>query len=268
LRAVRQVAVAQANLLGGWLLSHVAGAPLAALVAVGSSMVLPKIETLGRLAPQGEAMLLVILFAVLLAACQGVALRRACLSWLYLRYAWVGVAVLSGAATGAAGFKLLGPAWDQVNNWPTQAYQVTTLAALFGITQGFLQSLLLRQRLHLADDGRLWTIVNGASGILTAQGWLWGQTLPYTWSLGAIPDWQINAGLGAVGGVSVGALLSGGVLLWMVQGPPHNFPLYRFTLNLLRRPAKWVQLRKRTVQWGRLLLLLLLLWGFLQLIAQ
>ena len=268
LTAAGQVAVTHAHLLGSWLLTHIAGVPLAALAAVGGHQLLPRVEQFTPLAPQEQAMLLVSLFAVLLALAQGYALRRTGWSSPYLLYGWLGIAVLSGAAIGAAGVRLLGPDWNAVSAWRTESYHLTTLAALFGLAQGFLQSVLLRQHLRLADDGRAWTIVNGISGILTAQGWLWGQTLPYTWPWLTTPDWQINAGVGAVAGVSVGALLSGGVLVWMVRGRQPGFHVRQLAFHLLRRSIRPARLRKDAIRWGRALLLLILVWCLLQLVAQ
>jgi hypothetical protein len=118
----------------------------------------------------------------------------------------------------------------------------------------------------LADDGRIWTIVNGINGILTVQGWLWGQSFSYTFPWTTIPDWQINAGIGALAGVGMGSLLSGGVLLWMVQGPRRSFHLHRFALSMVRWPVTRTRLRKGAVRWVRALLLLVSIWLLLQLI--
>lgn len=268
LATAKRVAATHADLLGSWLLGNVTGVPLAALAAVGGYTLLPQLMQLTTLSPQGQAMLIVVLFAALLGVFQGYALRRSLLSLPYLRHAWVGVTTMTGAVVGAAAFRLLGPDWHQVDAWQTHTFAVTTLAALFGLVLGYLQSLLLRQSLRLADDGRIWTIANGISGILTAQGWLWGQSFPYTWSVANIPDWQINAGGGALVGVSIGSLLSGSVLLWMVQGPRRNFYLRQFALGLLRWPLTPTRLRKGTVRWMRALLLLILIWFLLQVVSQ
>lgn len=268
LTVAKRTVVAHADLVGGWLLGNLVGTPLASLAAVGGYLLLPYLAQLAPLSVQQQVMLIVTVFAALLGAIQAYTLRRSLLPWPYLRYAWVGTAVMSGAAMGAAWFRLFGPAWDQVSTWSTQSYQLTTLAALFGITLGFLQALLLRQHLRLADDGRIWTVVNGLSGILTAQGWLWGQTFPYAWQMTELPDWQLNAGLGALIGVGAGSLLSGSVLLWMVRGPLHRFRLQRFALGLLRRPVAPIRLRKGAARWVRAILLLLLVWYFLQIISQ
>ncbi|MEZ4730555.1 MAG: hypothetical protein R3E79_25805 [Caldilineaceae bacterium] len=264
----KHIVTTHADLFGSWLLGNVTGTPLAALAAVGGYALLPQLLQLTALSPQGQVMLVGMLFAALFGGCQGYALRRSLLSQPYLRHAWVGVTTVSGAVMGAVAFRLLGPDWHQVDTWHAHSLTVTTLAALFGLVLGYLQSLLLRQYLRLADDGRIWTIVNGINGVLTAQGWLWGQSFPYTWSITEIPDWQLNAGGGALIGVALGSLLSGSVLLWMVQGPRRSFYLRQFALGLLRWPLTPTRLRKGTVRWVRALLLLILVWFFLQVVAQ
>lgn len=268
LTTVQRTAVAHADLLGSWLLGNLVGTPVAALGAVGGYALLPQLTEVAPLSIRQQAMFVVMLFATLLSACQAYVLRRTLLPRSYLRYAWVGVAALSGAAVGAAGYRLLGAAWDQVNAWSTQGYQLTMIAALFGLSLGFLQSWLLRQQLRLADDARAWTIVNGVNAILIVQGWLWGQTFPYTWQIAELADWQVNAGIGALLGVGVGALLSAGVLLWMMQGPRRNLYLHHFALNLLRWSARPPRIRRGAVRWGRAFLLLIVIWLFLQIVAQ
>lgn len=264
----QRTVLAHTDLFGGWLVGNLTGTLLAGLVTVGGYILLPQLEALGPLSIRGQIILLMMLFATLLGTLQAYTLRRSLLPWPYLRYAWVGTATLTGAVVGTAGFRLLGPVWDQASAWSAQAWQVTTLAALFGVTLGFLQSLLLRQQLRLADDGRVWTIVNGISGILAAQGWLWGQSLPYTWSLAQVADWQLNAGIGALAGTGIGSLLSGIVLLWMVQGPRHNFRLRQFAFGLSRWPLAPTYLRIGVVRWVRAILLLILFWFLLQIVVQ
>ena len=268
LTTAHRTAFAHADLLGSWLLGNLVGTPLAALAAVGGYTLLPQITEIAPLTTRQQAMFLVLLFATLLSACQAYVLRRTLLPWPYLRYAWVGVAAMSGAAIGAAGLRVLGPAWDQVNAWSAQAYPLTMLAAFFGITMGFLQALLLQQQLRRADDARSWTIVNGVNTILIVQGWLWGQTFPYTWQIAEVADWQLNAGLGALAGVGMGTLLSGGVLLWMIQGPRRTLYLHNFALNLLRWSVKPPRVRRSAGRWGRALLLLIIVWVFLHMITQ
>ena len=268
LTTARRTALAHADLLGSWLLGNLVGTPLAALAAVGGYALLPQLTAVTLLTTRQQAMFIVMVFAMLLGACQAYVLRRTVLPWPYLRYGWVGVAAMSGAAIGAAGFRLLGPAWDQVNAWSTQAYQLTILAAFFGMTMGFLQALLLQQQLRRADDARAWTIVNGLNAILTVQGWLWGQTFPYRWQIAELVDWQINAGIGALAGVGLGALLSAAVLLWMIQGPRRNLYLHHFALNLLRWSVKPPRVRRGAGRWGRALLLLIIVWVFLQMLTQ
>lgn len=264
LRDAGQVARANANLLGSWSLSQVVGPPVAGLATVGGYWLLPQLAPFLPLTTQAQAMVLTVLFALLVATGQAYALRGTLLPTRYLRYGWVGVAAISGAVIGAAGVRLLGPAWAQVSTWPAATYQITLLAAFFGLTQGLLQSVLLRHHLRLADDGRAWTIVNGISAILMAQGWLWGAALPFQWPAIAIPDWQINAGLSAVITSAIGSLLSGGVLLWMVRGVRPGFRLRHFGLQLLRWSVKPARVRQDALRWGRALLLLLLVWGLLQ----
>lgn len=265
---VQRTTVTHADLLGRWLVGNLVGAPVAALATVGGYVMLPRLTEITPLTSRQQAMFLVLLFATLLSAGQAYSLRRTLLSWSYLRYAWVGVAAMSGAAIGAAGYRLLGPAWDQVTAWSTQAYQLTLIAALFGLSLGFLQSWLLRQQWRRADDARAWTIVNGVNAILIVQGWLWGQSFPYTWQIAELADWQLNAGLGALAGVGMGALLSGGVLLWMVQGPRRTLYLHNFALNFLQWSVRPPRVRHGALRWGRALLLLILVWFFLQLITQ
>jgi hypothetical protein len=125
--------------------------------------------------------------------------------------------------------------------------------------------MVLRHHLRLADDGRAWTVVNGISAILVAQGWLWGATLPFQWPAVASPDWQINAALGAIIATGVGSLLSGGVLVWMVRGVRPGFRLRHFTLQLVRWSVKPARVRQDALRWGRALLLLILVWALLQL---
>lgn len=266
--AAQRIAVAQADLLGGWLLGTLAGVPLAAIAASGGYALLPRLAELVPLTIRQQVMMLTILFTTILGVCQAYALRRTLLPWSYTRYAWIGGGAVSGAALGAAGFRLLGADWHQVQAWSTQATAIALLAALFGIGSGFLQALVLRQHLRLRDAGRAWTLVNGLSGLLTMQGWLWGQSLPYGWQVAALPDWQLNAGVGALLGLGIGALLSGGVLLWMVQGPAQRFHLQRFALRLLRRSLAPPQFRQEATRWGRTLLLLVLLWFLLQIMTQ
>lgn len=266
--AAQRMIVTQVDLLGGWLLGALTGTPLATLALIGGYTLLPRIAEVTSLAIRQQVMLLTILFATVMGACQAYALRHTLLPWSYLRYAWVGGAAISGAALGAAGFRLLGDQWNQVQAWSIHAIPITLLAALFGISTAFLQSLLLRQHLRLRDDGRIWTLVNGLSGLLTAQGWLWGQSLPYGWQLAALPDWQLNAGLGALVGFGIGSLLSGGVLIWMVQGAVQRFHLQRFALRLLQRSLTPPHFRQGAARWARALLLLILLWLLLQLMPQ
>lgn len=265
---LQRTAVTHVDLLGNWLLGNVIGTPVAALATVGGYALLPRLMEITPLTVQQQVMFLVMLFATLLSACQAYGLRRTLLPWPYLRYAWVGVAAMSGAAIGAAGYRLLGPAWDQVTAWSTQAYQLTSLAALFGLSLGFLQSWLLRQQLRLAEDARAWTIVNGVNAILIVQGWLWGQSFPYTWQMAELADWQINAGLGALAGIGVGAVLSASVLLWMMQGPRRTLYLHNFALNFLRWSVRPPRVRRGASRWGRAFLLLILVWFFLQLVTQ
>ncbi|MCE7986855.1 MAG: hypothetical protein DYG89_37250 [Caldilinea sp. CFX5] len=267
LAAAGQVAVTHAHLLGGWLLSHLIGTPVAMMATAGGARLLPQLERFAPLTTHTQAMLLTVLFALCFALCQAYALRRTILPARYLCYAWVVGATISGAAIGAVAVRLLGPAWDQVGAWPAEANHFTLITALFGLTQGLLQSVLLRHHLRLADDGRAWTVVNGIGAILTAQGWLWGAALPLAWPITAVPDWQINAGLGAVMGSGVGSLLSGSVLIWMVRGTRPDFRLRHFALQLVRWSVKPTKLRKDAYRWGRAILLLLLLWSLLQLLT-
>lgn len=268
LTAVGQMVRSHAGLLGGWLMGNLTGTLFAGLLTILSYALLPQVARAGALSMQGQAMLLVLLFGALLGTRQAYTLRHSLLPSRYLRYGWVGMAALAGATVGAAGVRLLGPDWDQVSRWPEHPLSLTVLAATFGLLLGFLQSLLLRQQVRLADDGRGWTLVNGMSGVLTAQGWLWGQGMPYTWQLPQVADWQINGGLGALAGVGLGSLLSGGLLLAMAQGPRHQFYLHHFALGLLHQPPTARRLRKGVIRWRRALLLLILFWFFLQIIAQ
>lgn len=265
---VQRTTVAHADLLGSWLVGNLVGMPVAALATVEGYALLPRLTEVAPLTIRQQAMFLVLLFATLLSVCQAYVLRRTLLPWPYLRYAWVGVAAMSGAAIGAAGFRLLGPAWDQVTAWSTQAYQLTLIAALFGLSLGFLQAWLLRQQVRRADDARAWTIVNGVNAILIVQGWLWGQSFPYTWQIAELADWQLNAGLGALAGVGMGALLSGSVLLWMIQGPRRTLYLHNFALNFLHWSVRPPRVRRGAIRWGRALLLLILVWFCLQLLTQ
>ncbi|MBX3010611.1 MAG: hypothetical protein KF832_03850 [Caldilineaceae bacterium] len=267
LKTAQRVATIHFQLLGSWLLSNLLGLPLATGVALSGYALLPQVEQLLPLTPQAEVMIILALFAALWGASQSYALRRVLPAWRYLRYAWVGVTASAGAVIGAVSFRLLGADWQQVATWPAQPLLITSLAAGFGLLLGLLQSLLLPTTLRLAQDRRIWAIVNGLYGILVAQGWLWGEQLAYHWEVAAIADWQINAGLGALAGASLGALLSGAVLLWTVQGQRgigQGLPRsYRssFALNL----PGWQPSARR---WGRALLLLILLWFFFQIIAQ
>jgi hypothetical protein len=265
LRDAGQVALTNARLLGSWSLAHVVGTPVAGLATVGGYLLLPQLAQFTPLTTQAQAMMLTVLFALLLATGQAYALRRTLLPTHYLRYAWVGVAVISGAVIGASGVRLLGPTWEQVSAWRAASGQLTLLAAFFGLMQGLLQSMVLRHHLRLADDGRAWTVVNGISAILVAQGWLWGATLPFQWPAVASPDWQINAALGAIIATGVGSLLSGGVLVWMVRGVRPGFRLRHFTLQLVRWSVKPARVRQDALRWGRALLLLILVWALLQL---
>jgi len=264
----KRIAVTHADLLGRWCIGNLVGMVAATGAMVGGYLLLPQIDQIVGLAPQTQAMLLAALFALLLGTSQSYVLGQSILPSRYLRYGWIGITAVTGAIVGAAGYRLLGPDWHQVEAWSTHALAFTLLAALFGITLGFLQSFLLRQQLQLADDGRAWTLANGISGILTAQGWLWGRALPYSWQLGDLPDWQINAGMGALVGIAIGALLSGSVLLWMVQGPRRSVHLRHFALGLWRRSNTPIHLRNSAVRWARALLLLLLFWCFLQIVSQ
>ena len=266
LRDAGQVALTNTNLLGSWSLAHVVGTPVAGLATVGGYLLLPQLAQFTPLTTQAQAMVLTVLFALLLATGQAYALRRTLLPTHYLRYGWVGVAAISGAVIGAGGVRLLGPTWEQVSAWRAASGQLTLLAAFFGLTQGLLQSMLLRHHLRLADDGRAWTMVNGMSAILTVQGWLWGAALPFQWPAVAIPDWQINAALGAVIAAGVGSLLSGGVLVWMVRGVRPGFRLRHFALQVVRWSRKPARVRNDALRWGRALLLLLLGWCFLQIV--
>ncbi len=267
LMAAGQVAMTHAPLLGRWSLCHVVGAPLAIIATAGGYLLLPQLEHFAPLTAHTQALLLTTLLALCLATSQAYALPRTILPTRYLRYAWVGVAAISGAALGAAAVRLLGPNWDQASTWRTTSYQFTLLAALFGLAQGLLQSVLLRHHLRLADDGRAWTIVNGMSAMLTAQGWLWGAALPLAWPMTTIPDWQINAGVGAVIASGLGSLLSGGVLGWMVRGVLPGFRLRHFVLRAVRWSMEPTKLRQDAHRWGRALLLLILVWTLLQLVG-
>jgi hypothetical protein len=267
LTATGKIAATHAPLLGRWSLSHVVGTPVAIMATMGGYLLLPHLEPFAPLTAQAQAMLLTVLFALLATICQSYALRRTILPTRYLRAAWVLVGVISGAVIGTAAVRLLGPEWEQVHAWQAASYQFTLLAAFFGLTQGLLQSLLLRHHLRLADDGRAWTIVNGISAILTAQSWLWGAALPLAWPMIAIPDWQINAGVGAVIGSTVGSLLSGSVLVWMVRGAQPSFRLRRFALRLVGWSLKPTKVRQDALRWGRALLLLILIWTLLQLLT-
>ncbi len=267
-RMVQRATVAHAGLLGSWMLGNLVGFPLAILLIV---MVYPQLPLLAPMMPHAahtQAMLMGLLFATLLGSSQSYVLRRFLLPRSYLRYAWIGVAALAGTLFGMLSFQWLGPAWLQVSVWHTQPLVVTILAACFGATLGFLQSLLLRQQLRLADDGRIWAMSNGISGLLSAQGWFWGQSLGYVWQQADFPDWQINGVIGTLIGVGIGSLLSGGVLLWMMQGPRRSFYLHRFALDLLRWSLTPGRLRQGAIRWGRALLLLILVLCFLQIISQ
>jgi len=265
--AVRRSVVAHAGLLGNWLLGNLIGLPLAILAVVMGYPLLPPLAMLPHSAPT-PAMMIGLGFATMLGGSQGYALRHSLLRWSYLRYAWVGLAALTGALLGLVSFHVLGVNWLIVDVWQTQTLWVTLLAAGFGALLGFGQSLLLRQQLQRAEDGRAWTLANSISSVLSVQGWFWGQTFGYAWQQADFADWQINGALGALVGMGVGALLSGGVLLWMVQGARRNVYLWQFALSLLRWPLTPLRLRRGAMRWGRAFLLLLLIWCFLQVIAQ
>jgi len=265
--AITRTAVAHAGLLGGWWLGNLIGLALAFLVIGVGYLLLLQFDVLPR-TDQTQAMLIGLVGASVLGAGQGHVLRRALLRWSYLRYLWVGLAALTGTLLGVAGVQLLGVDWLQISAWRLQPLLVTLLAASFGASLGFLQSLLLRQQLRLADDGRVWTIVNGVSGVLSAQGWFWGQTLGYVWQQANFPDWQINGAVGALIGIGIGSLFSGGALLWMVQGPRRSFYLHQFALDWVRWSLVPGQLRKSTLRWTRAFLLLVMLWLLLQIVSQ
>ena len=123
------------------------------------------------------------------------------------------------------------------------------------------------QRLAALEGGDACVATSsGMSAILTVQGWLWGAALPFQWPAVAIPDWQINAALGAVIAAGVGSLLSGGVLVWMVRGVRPGFRLRHFALQVVRWSRKPARVRNDALRWGRALLLLLLGWCFLQIV--
>jgi serine/threonine protein kinase len=263
----KRIAVTHSALLGRWCAGNLIGMVAATGAMVGSYFLLPQLDPMVVLVPQTQAMLIATLFALLLGTSQRYGLGQSLLPSPYLRYGWVVITAATGTGVGAAGYWLLGSDWHQVETWPDHALTFTLLAMLFGITLGFLQSFLLRQRLQLADDGRAWTLANGISGILTAQGWLWGRALPYSWQLASMPDWQINAGMGALVGSAIGTLITGSVLLWMVQGLRRNLDFRHVALGLWRQPSRPIHLRHSAVRWVHAFLLLILFWCFLQVVS-
>lgn len=293
----RHTANRYATLWQRWTVSHLVGVPAGGAVALGVYHFAAQADDMNNTMVATAmvsfpALWLVAVLSAIFAACLGAgqawALRDALLRWPYLRELWVGVGALTGALlAGIAGSQMVAETtsvvtpsvtglmeagaamtlWSPAHGW------IAGLALLFGALLGFLQSLLLRRQLVRATDGRIWTVTNALAWLLLIESLLlglrWGGSQDLSaWHVGNW--WFFAAGgdtaalwlgviSGAVVGLGMAALLTGGVLLWLLQGPRQNFYRPRFAFHVRRLRGLPTRLQQQLTvdmrRWGRALLL-------------
>ncbi|MCB0062993.1 MAG: hypothetical protein KDE19_12800 [Caldilineaceae bacterium] len=227
-------------------------------------------------------------FTAMLGVSQAWALRTVVLRWSYLRELWVGIAALTGALLGlliaGQGGGLLPTVTpttlleqgSTLPLWSAAHLQVSGLTLFFGATLGFLQSFLLRQQLSRADDGRVWTVANGVAWLLVMEVTLLGVKLGAMWDVATwrVADWLPFTALGSQAGSWFGlllggtlgllgaSLLTGSVLLWLLQGPRRSTFWPQVALQFLRTGNIFFPFQRLRVtgrRWGRALLLLVVI---------
>lgn len=282
LQTMRVTAQTYASVGQRWLVGNLAGVPVGGAVALGFHELTKQVESSPALsftlAPQLLWVICGALFGIALGIGQAWSLRHSLLRWRYLREFWIGVSGLTGALLGLFAFMQIGPDLAGQGGLE-QAFgsldrlRFSIMALGFGATLGYLQSFLLRQQLQLADDGRIWTVANGAAWLLVAEGIQMGKEWHVAqWSLITNSPWLatvapqvwlwIGVVTGMIGGVLFASGLTGIALFWLLQGPRRGLYWKQVALQLLSRTA-WRTLPRRleqnTLRWGRGLLLLLLL---------
>ncbi len=281
-----------------WLLSYLLGFPISSTMALGFYWLgndATGVDPLPLLlSPLWLGALTGMIFAMLLGIGQAWSLRTVLLRWRYLRELWVGTAAAAGLLLGGwivGPLDLLGlSTWAAANGATVELglrtvgtelvsgslphFQLSGLTLLFGLAVGWLQSFPLRQQLQRAEDGRIWTLINGVAWLAVAEGARLGLQWGALWQ---VADWQIGSwqllaaappttglwlglGLGLLGGLSVAALFTSGTLLWFLQGPRRAVAWPRLGIDwqqLHLLPAKvGRQLHRSSQRWSRALLLL------------
>ena len=293
LRALQHAIKLYGTLWQRWLIGNAVGTPAGILAATGSyrfagyiagsetfaPLIMP-LMTDEHSSPRWLWIFCTVCFGLLVGSGQAWALRRSLLRWHYLPIAWIGGTVLASALLGALLFDALDLTALTQQSTSIEGLWMRGIVVLFGATLGYLQSLILRQQLQRADDGRFWMIANGLAWLLVAEGIRWG----ITWDLGqsAVSEWSVMATtdpelwlwiggwLGSAAGLLLAGLLTGSVLLWMLYGPRRG---YQPTATNVRW-SSWRTLpqnvRHGTLRWMRGILLLgvfvfllelILIWG-------
>lgn len=270
-----------------WLIGNAIGSPVGALAAVGGYQLALQGASVPAIVPMmtpfwhasattdqlfATQLLWIIcglLFGIALGAAQAWALRPKVLRWSYLRSCWVTVSGVAGAMLGALAHGKVTPTMLLQPIWSLEHLSLCALVLLFGGALGLAQSFILRHHLQRADDSRFWTVANAFAWLLVLEGTLvgfnWnGEATAWTAqgitpTLWAEPGFWIGGWLGASIGLLLAGALTGSVLIWMLGGLWRDMYWYQLAMHLLQWRYLPRRLQQRTIQWGRGLLLLVVL---------
>jgi len=282
--AMREGAQRYGSLWQRWLMGNAIGAPVGALLAAGSYQLVAQSATVSALAPVVTPLLAApttptqlvsaqllwaiggLLFGLMIGLSQWWALHTALLRWRYLRALWLGTSMLSGLILGLLAYGQIHLAAPIAPIWSPDHLRLSALVLCFGALLGFFQSLILRQQLPRADDGRVWTVTTAISWLIVFEGTLLG----FEWDL---QQWQLagwavvdkldaqawlwfGVWLGCSLSLLLAGLITGTVLLWLLQGARRalSWPQVSWHLLYWRFMGHW--LRQTALRWSRGFLLL------------
>jgi hypothetical protein len=283
-QSMRQTAHTYGVVWQRWLVGNAIGTPVGVLLATGGYQLVAQAATVPTLAPVVAPLLVEpttaaqlfslqflwaicgALFGLMIGVSQAWALRTALLRWPYLREVWVAASGLTGMVLGALAYGQIDLATAIEPTGSLVHLRLSALVILFGALLGFGQSFVLRQQLQRADDSRIWTVTNALAWLLVFEGTVFG----LNWDLpsGRANDWAlvnpvdeqawlwIGAWLGCSIGLLLAGIVTGTVLLWLLQGPRRGLSWPQLTLRFLHWRFVPQRVRRGTMRWGRGLLLL------------
>ncbi len=287
LQTVRATTQTYGTVWQRWMIGNAVGSPAGAMLAVGCYQLVAQGATVPAIAPLVAPLLATpttstqilsvqllwalcgLCFGMMIGLSQAWALRTVLLRWRYLRELWVASSGLAGMLLGALAYGQLAFVVP-ISPIPSLAHlRLSALVLLFGVTLGFFQSFILRQQLPRADDSRIWTVTSALSWLLVFEGtllgldWDLGQWQAGGWAFVDHVDAQVWLWFGAWLGCSLGLLLSGiitgAVLLWLLQGPRRAMFWHQLAAQVLHWRFLPQNIRRAAVRWSRGLLLLGLL---------